>query len=198
VAHRGSPRASTPESPTSRSNSRHCRRRRPGPALPPRSERRCARRAAANSPRTPRPSRRRSLRPTFLRSRAFSSVLSSHGEFIARQPERETNLVGAPSKPSAQKRREASGRRFPASMLSRGHYPCLRSLAVLAEPVLSRSGRLQGEVPERSNGAVSKTVVPLAGDRGFESLPLRHFTQNLGVISISYMKTSPAYPQIHP
>ena len=30
-----------------------------------------------------------------------------------------------------------------------------------------------GEVPERSNGAVSKTVVPLAGDRGFESLPLR-------------------------
>src|SRR5690349_13310509 len=31
-----------------------------------------------------------------------------------------------------------------------------------------------GEVPERSNGAVSKTVVPLAGDRGFESLPLRH------------------------
>jgi hypothetical protein len=28
-------------------------------------------------------------------------------------------------------------------------------------------------VPERSNGAVSKTVVPLAGDRGFESLPLR-------------------------
>ena len=31
-----------------------------------------------------------------------------------------------------------------------------------------------GEVPERSNGAVSKTVVPLTGDRGFESLPLRH------------------------
>jgi hypothetical protein len=30
-----------------------------------------------------------------------------------------------------------------------------------------------GEVPERSNGAVSKTVVPLTGDRGFESLPLR-------------------------
>jgi hypothetical protein len=28
-------------------------------------------------------------------------------------------------------------------------------------------------VPERSNGAVSKTVVPLTGDRGFESLPLR-------------------------
>src|SRR5437764_14924261 len=33
--------------------------------------------------------------------------------------------------------------------------------------------RLHGEVPERSNGAVSKTVVLLAGDRGFESLPLR-------------------------
>jgi hypothetical protein len=31
-----------------------------------------------------------------------------------------------------------------------------------------------GEVPERSNGTVSKTVVPLTGDRGFESLPLRH------------------------
>ena len=31
----------------------------------------------------------------------------------------------------------------------------------------------RGEVPERSNGAVSKTVVPLTGDRGFESLPLR-------------------------
>jgi hypothetical protein len=30
-----------------------------------------------------------------------------------------------------------------------------------------------GEVPERSIGAVSKTVVPFAGYRGFESLPLR-------------------------
>ena len=39
--------------------------------------------------------------------------------------------------------------------------------------MLSRCRRLCGEVPERSNGAVSKTVVPLAGDRGFESLPLR-------------------------
>ena len=28
-------------------------------------------------------------------------------------------------------------------------------------------------MPEWSNGAVSKTVVPLTGDRGFESLPLR-------------------------
>src|SRR5215469_10473888 len=33
-----------------------------------------------------------------------------------------------------------------------------------------------GEVPERSNGAVSKTVVPLTGDRGFESLPLRQYS----------------------
>jgi hypothetical protein len=32
----------------------------------------------------------------------------------------------------------------------------------------------RGEVPERSIGAVSKTVVPFAGYRGFESLPLRH------------------------
>jgi hypothetical protein len=32
----------------------------------------------------------------------------------------------------------------------------------------------RGEVPEWSIGAVSKTVVPLAGYRGFESLPLRH------------------------
>ena len=41
--------------------------------------------------------------------------------------------------------------------------------------VLSHCYRSCGEVPERSNGAVSKTVVPLTGDRGFESLPLRHF-----------------------
>src|SRR5260221_4455726 len=32
-----------------------------------------------------------------------------------------------------------------------------------------------GEVPEWSIGAVSKTVRPLAGSRGFESLPLRQF-----------------------
>jgi hypothetical protein len=48
------------------------------------------------------------------------------------------------------------------------------SLAVLYGAVLSHCSRLSGEVPERSNGAVSKTVVPLTGDRGFESLPLRH------------------------
>ena len=33
----------------------------------------------------------------------------------------------------------------------------------------------RGEVPEWSIGAVSKTVVPFTGYRGFESLPLRHF-----------------------
>ncbi len=32
---------------------------------------------------------------------------------------------------------------------------------------------LRGEVPERTNGAVSKTVEPFAGLRGFESHPLR-------------------------
>ena len=45
----------------------------------------------------------------------------------------------------------------------------LRSVLFLARIELSYCG----EVPERSNGAVSKTVVPLTGDRGFESLPLR-------------------------
>src|SRR5262245_47194392 len=45
--------------------------------------------------------------------------------------------------------------------------------------MLSPWPRLNGEVPERSNGAVSKTVVPLTGDRGFESLPLRQITENL-------------------
>jgi hypothetical protein len=44
--------------------------------------------------------------------------------------------------------------------------------------VLTRRRRCLGEVPERSNGAVSKTVVPLAGDRGFESLPLRQSIAN--------------------
>jgi hypothetical protein len=50
----------------------------------------------------------------------------------------------------------------------------LCSLGVPLDNVLSHCLRLHGEVPERSNGAVSKTVVPLAGDRGFESLPLRN------------------------
>src|SRR5580704_17666163 len=56
--------------------------------------------------------------------------------------------------------------------LPRGEVP-----AVAAEGAISYSRRA-GEVPERSNGAVSKTVVPLTGDRGFESLPLRQFTHN--------------------
>src|ERR1700731_4481250 len=55
-----------------------------------------------------------------------------------------------------------------------GSKPLNRSVAVLRAVVLSRCPRSLGEVPERSNGAVSKTVVPLTGDRGFESLPLRH------------------------
>src|SRR5580704_421573 len=54
-----------------------------------------------------------------------------------------------------------------------GSKPLNRSVAVLRAVVLSRCPRSLGEVPERSNGAVSKTVVPLTGDRGFESLPLR-------------------------
>ena len=56
-----------------------------------------------------------------------------------------------------------------------GHSWVHRSPCVPPAEQLSRCRRLQGEVPERSNGAVSKTVVPLAGDRGFESLPLRQF-----------------------
>jgi hypothetical protein len=55
------------------------------------------------------------------------------------------------------------------------------SLDVPRVAVLSLWARSVGEVPERSNGAVSKTVVPLAGDRGFESLPLRQ--------SINYFNT---------
>ena len=34
---------------------------------------------------------------------------------------------------------------------------------------------VNGGVAERSNAAVLKTAVPLARDRGFESLPLRQF-----------------------
>jgi hypothetical protein len=37
---------------------------------------------------------------------------------------------------------------------------------VLRRPMLSRCPRIVGEVPERSIGAVSKTVVPLAGTEG--------------------------------
>jgi hypothetical protein len=56
-----------------------------------------------------------------------------------------------------------------------GSKPGERSLDVPLAHVLSPCPRSCGEVPERSNGAVSKTVVLLAGDRGFESLPLRQF-----------------------
>ncbi len=42
--------------------------------------------------------------------------------------------------------------------------------AALGLPGMSADG---GEVPERPNGTVSKTVVPLTGDREFESPPLR-------------------------
>jgi hypothetical protein len=59
------------------------------------------------------------------------------------------------------------------------------SLAVPKEPVVAHCLRSVGEVPERSNGAVSKTVVPLAGDRGFESLPLRHSPVS-GCLDISH------------
>jgi hypothetical protein len=40
------------------------------------------------------------------------------------------------------------------------------SLAVLRCHMLSDRARSSGEVPERSNGAVSKTVVPLTGTEG--------------------------------
>jgi hypothetical protein len=56
-----------------------------------------------------------------------------------------------------------------------GANPLFCSLAVPRVAVLSAWPRSVGEVPERSNGAVSKTVVPFAGDRGFESLPLRQY-----------------------
>src|SRR4051794_23679259 len=58
-------------------------------------------------------------------------------------------------------------------------YPHFCSLGVLWVSMLGSYVRSHGEVPERSNGAVSKTVVLLAGDRGFESLPLRHSIKNL-------------------
>jgi hypothetical protein len=57
---------------------------------------------------------------------------------------------------------------------TRAEQRLFRSLDVLRLLVLTPCRRSDGEVPERSNGAVSKTVVLLAGDRGFESLPLRH------------------------
>src|SRR5256885_2286752 len=78
-----------------------------------------------------------------------------------------------------------------------------RSVAVFAPPVLDPRPRSDGEVPERSNGAVSKTVVLLAGDRGFESLPLRHlkplfslWLMSLGVDS-KWSRVSVALGQAH-
>src|SRR5436305_14543808 len=66
--------------------------------------------------------------------------------------------------------------------------------------MLSPWPRSDGEVPERSNGAVSKTVVLLAGDRGFESLPLRHphtdsrrpkhWIEAIGCVNGSYTRVS--------
>jgi hypothetical protein len=47
------------------------------------------------------------------------------------------------------------------------------SLVGDASDAFSACDCVPGEVPERSIGAVSKTVVPFAGYRGFESLPLR-------------------------
>ena len=53
---------------------------------------------------------------------------------------------------------------------------------------LSGSGRAieipDGGMPERSNGAVSKTVVPLAGYRGFESHSLRQLRSNMPLVQI--------------
>src|SRR6266542_141125 len=64
------------------------------------------------------------------------------------------------------------------------------------EVVLSPWPRSDGEVPERSNGAVSKTVVLLAGDRGFESLPLRHPKQLilLNYKSLHGNRNTPEFP----
>ena len=57
-------------------------------------------------------------------------------------------------------------------------------------PVLSACGRSDGEVPERSNGAVSKTVVLLAGDRGFESLLSASFLSATACISHGFPKNA--------
>ena len=46
---------------------------------------------------------------------------------------------------------------------------CLSFLGLALTPVPSH-----GEVPEWPIGTDSKSVVPFAGHRGFESLPLRH------------------------
>src|SRR5690242_9023699 len=61
--------------------------------------------------------------------------------------------------------------------------------------MVSACGRWDGEVPERSNGAVSKTVVLLAGDRGFESLPLRHNTRYFNRLDGYILIYQQIYPQ---
>ena len=71
-------------------------------------------------------------------------------------------------------------RRFLPAKTKLGGGATIQSICLSgARDVLGQWRRRSGEVPERSNGAVSKTVVPLAGDRGFESLPLRHFRTEL-------------------
>ncbi len=77
--------------------------------------------------------------------------------------------------------RRAAGVKYPACSRSGNRRRASRPL-FRGRIVLTRRRRWCGEVPERSNGAVSKTVVPLAGDRGFESLPLRQF-RNVRVAS---------------
>ncbi len=70
---------------------------------------------------------------------------------------------------------------LPTVLLASGRLMAWQVGAVgLTGSLLSRPGRYcalflrpRGEVPEWSNGAVSKTVVPY-GYRGFESHPLRH------------------------
>jgi hypothetical protein len=52
-------------------------------------------------------------------------------------------------------------------------------------------------VPERSNGAVSKTVVPFTGYRGFESLPLRHPTPEREMLSGDCLGPSTAVSRDH-
>ncbi len=53
------------------------------------------------------------------------------------------------------------------------------------EQEIERSLVLFGEMPERSNGAVSKTVVLRKRDRGFESLSLRIIFNMNRIVTIS-------------
>ena len=49
---------------------------------------------------------------------------------------------------------------------------------------------LHGEMPERSNGAVSKTVDPFTGVPGFQSLSLRKARKKLTLFGLFYTFTS--------